>query len=89
MSYTYVPNWKYATELGWWGRPPHRGEGKFGDSTPLAMCHWHWAQRWIREIDAPVWGVDAKGWMIVLEVGGSVRKIRAERPLSEFSPTGD
>ena len=41
ISYTYIPNWKYAAELGWWGRPPHYGEGKYGDSTPLAMCHWH------------------------------------------------
>jgi len=53
------------------------------------MCHWHWAKRWIREIDAPVWGINAKGWVIVLDAGASVRKVRAEMPLGEFSPTGD
>lgn len=89
VSYTYIPNWKYAAELGWWGRPPRYGEGKYGDSTPLAMCHWHWAKRWIPELDAAVWGLNAKGWVIVLNAGGSVRKVRAERPLGEFCTTGE
>jgi prepilin-type N-terminal cleavage/methylation domain-containing protein len=88
VSYTYLPNWKYARELGWWGRPPDYGQGKWGDSTPLAMCHWHWATRWVGDLDAPTWGERAKGWAIVLEVGGSVRRIRAEWPLSELDPTG-
>ena len=90
VSYTYIPNWKYAAELGWWGRPPRYGEGKYGGSTPLAMCHWHWAKRWVPEFNAPVWGAaNAKGWVVVLNAGGSVRKVRAEMPLSEFSTTGE
>jgi prepilin-type N-terminal cleavage/methylation domain-containing protein len=87
VSYTYIPNWKYARQLGWWGRPPRYGPGKWGDSTPLAMCHWHWAKRWLPDLDAPTWGRDLKGWIVVLEVGGSVSRIRAEQPPSEFDPT--
>jgi prepilin-type N-terminal cleavage/methylation domain-containing protein len=87
VSYTYLPNWKYAWELGWWGRPPHYGRGKWRDSTPLAMCHWHWGKRWDPELDAQAWGKDPKGWVVLLEAGGSVRRIRAEQPVSEFDPT--
>jgi len=89
VSYTYMPNWKYSAELGWWGRPPRYGEGRFGDLTPLAACHWHWAKEWLADFDAPVWAVgDPRGWVFVLTAGGSVRKVRAEAPLSEYSPTG-
>ncbi len=87
VSYTYLPNWKYARQLGWWRPPPRYGRGKWGDSTPLAMCHWHWGKRWERDLDAPIWGKDPKGWIVVLQAGASVRRIRAEQPLSEFDPT--
>jgi type II secretory pathway pseudopilin PulG len=87
VSYTYIPNWKYARELGWWAPPPHYGRGKWGDSTPLAMCHWHWGKRWVADLDTPTWGRDPKGWVLVLEAGGAVRRIRAEQPVSEFDPT--
>jgi hypothetical protein len=90
VSYTYVPNWKYAWELGWWHRPPRYGCGRWEDSTPLAMCHWHWAKgrTWDKDLDIRSWGATPEGWVIVLAAGGSVRKIRAESPVGEFSPTG-
>jgi len=88
VSYTYLPNWKYALELGWWHRRPCYGEGKWQDATPVAMCHWHWAagRKWRTNLDAPTWGVDPKGWVLVLAAGGSVHKVRAEFPAAAFSP---
>jgi prepilin-type N-terminal cleavage/methylation domain-containing protein len=88
VSYTYLPNWKYAHQFGWWNPPPRYGEGKWYDSTPLSMCHWHWATRkkWFKDLDVPSWEKDPKGWILVLSAGGSVRKIRAEVPVKEFSP---
>ena len=88
VSYTYVPNWKYAQELGWWHRPPHYGEGKWQDETPIAMCHWHWARgrKWRRDLIAPTWGVNPKGWVLVLAAGGSVHRVRAEVDAAQFSP---
>jgi prepilin-type N-terminal cleavage/methylation domain-containing protein len=89
VSYTYVPNWKYAWELGWWRQPPRYGPGKWEDSTPLAMCHWHWAKgrEWRRDLDVRSWGDEPKGWVLLLAAGGSVHKIRAETPADEFSPS--
>jgi len=94
VSYTYVPNWKYARQLGWWNRPPDYGQGKWLDSTPVAMCHWHWAQRWDPTIDSAIWGEGPQatlaphGWMLVLAAGGSVNKVRAEVPVPRYSPAG-
>jgi prepilin-type N-terminal cleavage/methylation domain-containing protein len=88
VSYTYVPNWKYARRLGWWEAPPCYGCGKWEDSTPLAMCHWHWAKgkTWKKDLDVLGWGVEAKGWVLVLGANGSVHKMRAETPVAEFAP---
>ena len=88
VSYTYIPNWKYAQQLRWWRPPPRYGEGKWGDATPLAMCHWHWAggRRWLKDLDNPSWGENGKGWVLVLAAGGSVHRVRAEAPASDFSP---
>jgi prepilin-type N-terminal cleavage/methylation domain-containing protein len=88
VSYTYLPNWKYSWQLGWWRRPPSYGPGLYGDLTPLAACNWHWATRWDPGLDEPVWGAEAKGWVLVLAVGGSVKAVRAEIPPSEFAPNG-
>ncbi|UCC67183.1 MAG: DUF1559 domain-containing protein [Armatimonadota bacterium] len=88
VSYTYIPNWKYAATLSWWRPRPRYGPGKWEDSTPLAMCHWHWAagKEWRKELQIPSWGTDPKGWVLVLAAGGSVHKVRAEIPADEFSP---
>jgi len=88
VSYTYIPNWKYAAELGWWNPRPRYGPGKWQGSTPLAMCHWHWAKgrKWRKELDLPSWGSNPKGWVLVLAAEGSVHKVRAETPATEFSP---
>ena len=89
VSYTYIPNWQHAAELGWWGRPPRYGEGRRGEATPVAVCHWHWAKEWVSEVDEPVWAVGKpRGWAVVLEAGGSVRRVRAEVPLEELLPRG-
>jgi type II secretory pathway pseudopilin PulG len=88
VSYTYLPNWKYARQLGWWGRPPGYGEGKWLEATPIAMCHWHWAEQWDPKMDTAGWGERPRGWVLVLAAGGSVSKVRAEVPLSEYSPAG-
>jgi type II secretory pathway pseudopilin PulG len=88
VSYTYLPNWKYAVELGWWQRRPRYGPGKWLDSTPIAMCHWHWAREWVPTLDAPSWGEQPKGWVIVLDAGGSLRQVRAEVPVERYSPDG-
>lgn len=85
VSYTYVPNWAIARLLGWWQAGPPYGEGKWGDLTPLSECHWHWAR-----VFQPTWQTDrltqARGWVLVLTFGGSVRKLRAETPPEQFSP---
>ncbi|MFB3880771.1 MAG: type II secretion system protein [Armatimonadota bacterium] len=88
VSYTYLPNWKYAVKLGWWHRGPHYGQGKWLDSTPMAMCHWHWANEWVPTMDTPNWGEQPKGWVIVLDAGGTVRRIRAELPVEDYAPDG-
>jgi prepilin-type N-terminal cleavage/methylation domain-containing protein len=89
VSYTYIPNWKYAYELGWWNCPPRYGDGKWKDLTPLAMCHWHWARgrKWIKDLDQASWGEEPKGWVLVLAAGGSVHRVRAEASVTEFSPS--
>jgi prepilin-type N-terminal cleavage/methylation domain-containing protein len=88
VSYTYLPNWKHALDLGWWHRRPKCGEGKWYAATPVAMCHWHWARgkEWRKELDAAAWGQHPEGWILVLTAGGSVHRARAEVPAAEFSP---
>lgn len=85
VSYTYVPNWAIARQLGWWQAGPPYGEGKWGDLTPLSECHWHWARMF-----QPTWQTDrianARGWVLILTLGGSVRKLRAETPPEQFTP---
>ncbi len=89
VSYTYIPNWKYALKLGWWNPQPRYGHGKWEGSTPLAMCHWHWAggRPWRRDLDLSSWGENPKGWALVLAADGSVHKVRAETPVTELSPS--
>ncbi len=84
VSYDYVPRWYRAHQLGWWGIPPDYGEGKWQELTPLADCQWHWARTFRSDWwdNAP----DARGWTLVLTAGGSVRKIRVEDPLEDFTP---
>jgi hypothetical protein len=88
VSYTYLPNWPYALELGWWRPPPRYGGGRWGEDTPLAICHWHWAKEWDPDADERAFGVNPKGWMLVLAKGGSVQRVRAETPLVEYAPAG-
>jgi len=84
VSYDYVPRWNRAQQLGWWHPPPQYGEGKWGDLTPLAECQWHWA----RAFHADWWdnAPDARGWTLILTAGGSVRKVRVEEPVADFTP---
>ena len=85
VSYTYVPNWAIARQLGWWQPGPPYGAGKWEELTPLAECHWHWAQQF-----NPQWQTDrvsgARGWVLVLTLNGAVRRLRAETPPEAFTP---
>lgn len=85
VSYTYVPNWAVARQLGWWHAGPPYGEGKWGELTPLSECHWHWARQF-----NPQWQTDrvlgARGWVLVLTLNGAVRRLRAETPPEAFTP---
>lgn len=84
VSYEYIPQWQTALDLGWYKPPPHFGEGKWDDQTPLAGCPWHWAKRFNRDQDGNQ--PDSQGWQLYLTLGGSVRKVRAEAPISDFTP---
>jgi len=46
VSYTWVPNWDVAIELGWWKPWPNTGSGKWLDQTPISECHWQWATKY-------------------------------------------
>ncbi len=85
VSYTYVPNWAIARQLGWWEAGPPYGAGKWDELTPLAECHWHWARQF-----NPTWQTDrltgARGWVLVLTLNGAVRRLRAETPPEQFTP---
>lgn len=85
VSYTYVPNWAIARQLGWWQAGPPYGAGKWDELTPLSECHWHWARQF-----NPQWQTDrvsgARGWVLVLTLNGGVRRLRAETPPEEFTP---
>jgi prepilin-type N-terminal cleavage/methylation domain-containing protein len=85
VSYDYVPQWQMAQTLGWWqsGGPPF-GPGKWDDLTPVADCQWHWATTfnttWSSNLPS------ARGWEVVLMMTGSVRKVRVEDPVADFTP---
>lgn len=84
VSYDYVPQWKTAMDLGWWNPAPNFGRGKWEDLTPFAECEWHWATTF-----HPDWtsnSANARGWQLILTAGGSVRKLRVEDPLEDFTP---
>ena len=84
VSYDYDPQWGVAQQLGWWLPAPSFGPGKWEDMTPVADCQWHWA----RTFNAN-WSSDSKnrkGWQLILMMGGSVRKIRVEDPIEDFTP---
>lgn len=84
VSYDYVPRWFRALQLGWWNPPPNFGDGRWDELTPLADCQWHWATVFRPES----WDNDpgARGWTLILTAGGSVRKIRVEDPVDDFTP---
>jgi type II secretory pathway pseudopilin PulG len=84
VSYEYIPRWSRAQELGWWLPAPNFGSGRWDDLTPLAACHWHWARAF-----HPDWwdnAADARGWVMILTAGASVRKVRVESPVAGFAP---
>ena len=86
VSYEYFPQWELIrlAGLNWYQAAPNFGPGRWEDLTPFAGCAWHWA----KSFDAGAPSNDAKsaGWELILTLGGSVRKIRVEEPLSQFSP---
>ena len=84
VSYDYVPRWDPALELGWWNPWPAYGLGKWDDLTPVADCQWHWATTFNSSWSKNQTG--ARGWQLVLTMGASVRRIRVEEPLDDFSP---
>ncbi len=84
VSYDFVPGWSEALALGWWQPAPHFGRGKWDDMTPLAECQWHWATYYSATLPGNAAG--ARGWQMVLTAGGSVKKLRVENPMSDFSP---
>jgi len=84
VSYKYFPPWNIAQNLGWYRPAPSFGLGKWRDSTPLAGCGWHWAKYFDPNADANA--PNSRGWELILTLGGAVRKIRVEEPLSEFTP---
>jgi prepilin-type N-terminal cleavage/methylation domain-containing protein len=84
VSYSYIPNWLPALELGWWNPAPNRGEGKWEDQTPVVVCDWHWATRFMKDWSRNQQG--ARGWQLVLMMAGSVRRLRIEEPIADFTP---
>jgi len=84
VSYEYVPQWTRAQELGWYKPAPNFGDGKWDDLTPVAGCIWHWARTWNPTATGNATG--AQGWQYYLTLGGSVRKVRVEEGLEEFTP---
>jgi prepilin-type N-terminal cleavage/methylation domain-containing protein len=83
VSYDYIPRWAVAQELEWWGSGPF-GLGKWEDMTPVVDCPWHWATSF--NVNWNKNSPGSRGWQLVLTMGGSVRKIRVEEPVEEFSP---
>ena len=84
VSYEYIPNWLRAQDLGWYRSAPNYGRGKWDDLTPLAACPWHWAKFFDPNLGGNT--TTARGWQLYLTRGGSVRKVRVEDPIENFSP---
>ena len=86
VSYEYFPQWELIrlAGLNWYQAAPHFGPGRWEDLTPYAGCAWHWAKSF--DAGAPANDAKSAGWELILTLGGSVRKIRVEEPLSQFSP---
>jgi prepilin-type N-terminal cleavage/methylation domain-containing protein len=84
VSYDYIPRWETALELGWWRPWPKYGRGKWDDLTPVAGCQWHWATSFHTGWSTNQTG--ASGWQLLVTMGGSVRKIRIEEPIADFTP---
>lgn len=84
VSYDYVPRWDVALELGWWNPWPKYGRGKWDDLTPVADCQWHWATTFNTTWSKNQAG--ARGWQLILTMGGTVRKVRVEEPIEDFTP---
>ena len=84
VSYDYIPMWEQAQELGWWAPAPSFGNGKWDDLTPLLSCQWHWATTF--NVSWAGNQANARGWELLVTVQGSVRKVRVEDPLADFTP---
>lgn len=86
VSYEYFPQWDLPllAGLNWYQAPPHFGKGKWDDLTPYAGCAWHWAKGF--DAGAPANDINSSGWELILTLGGSVRKIRVEQPMLQFTP---
>ena len=84
VSYEYFPRWRVAQNLSWYQPEPDFGPGKWEDLTPLVGCPWHWAKDFDPDQDGN--RPDSKGWELILTLGGSVRKIRIEEPMDQFTP---
>jgi prepilin-type N-terminal cleavage/methylation domain-containing protein len=86
VSYEYFPQWdlQRLAGLNWYQPAPHFGNGKWDDLTPLVGCAWHWAKSF--DAGAPSSDTRSRGWELILTLGGSVRKIRVEQPMSQFTP---
>ena len=86
VSYEYFPRWDLIrlAGLGWYELGPRFGPGRWDDLTPYVGCPWHWASKIY--VDAPSKDTRSGGWELILTLGGSVRKIRIEEPMSQFSP---
>jgi prepilin-type N-terminal cleavage/methylation domain-containing protein len=84
VSYEYIPNWARAQELGWYRPAPRLGPGKWDDLTPVVGCMWHWAKYFDPNQNGNL--STARGWELYLTRGGSVRKVRVEDPIENFSP---
>ncbi len=85
VSYTYVPNWKRAIDLGWWNAPPGRGVGKWDDQTPLVECHWHWAKKFLQNVTEDDLR-QAKGNAVIVRKDGSIRFWPAKVPIEQYEP---
>lgn len=84
VSYEYFPQWQIALDNNWYNPAPDFGEGRWGDLTPLGGCPWHWSNGF--NASNTGYNPDSGGWELILTYGGSVRKIRSEEPLNQFSP---
>ena len=84
VSYEYFPQWQVAQNLGWYEPSPDFGDGKWSDNTPLGGCPWHWAKSF--SATAASNSAGSSGWELILTLGGSVRRLRVEEPVADFTP---